>query len=1522
MHSRSAYRLTETTIVYAFDGWSKKACSFICEKPKRTNPGFLGLIFVYGAIFKKEKFRRVTGVMKRNRTNLLKYCARPKEEPALIGTVTLVLPPVAIPSNLPVILNTFKLQLEVLGKVDELSLLNSVTDLQRNGFISRVDQSFGDQQELKLTLYNNPVKTQDFYLNQHLMEQLFPFLVPMAADNVEAHLLWECCADRLPPAQQAEADDLVANSLKCQLKSYQAANVQWMIDRERGLVGVDIHPAVGEFHINARSGRLYFKANPQEFQSDANKILGGFLADEMGLGKTICALSLIRCHIPDDDIMPMPELLRSAGTLVVIPDTLVDQWAAEIEDHMPNHNYYIYKRAGLQGGKGVTTAELADFEIVLLSHSDLSTEYHLSSDGKETRQSSTNDRAYSHFTKIYWRRIVVDEIQKVQKPKRHPAELIAKISARFRWGMSGTPMAQKGIEDLENLTKLFPNMNDDMKDLAKRREKGEFHKHILFYPMIMRRNFKKVVNDELMIPPQIEFVVPVPFSFLEKILYDTTPMKCENIVALRELSSHLPPKQGSIQNLSDIRNSLLSEFDRDFMKLIRERLDRKVSLVLCKEDLDEGWTEADQFKSLELSNMDRSSLDACTSYKLFHTCSLLGYRDMAVEILKELLNAKKSALDKSLTRWKPHRRAVEEHMMEVRPWNNTISSTLSATYPILKRLKDQWEVILEWRKEICAALTEYAIPKSNAYSFSPNQLRNQFRISVLQRHYHEILNERTALLHGDKFYSKANYNSDELDDEFARARKMYASNGANDNVRAILIHSRLTANEREFLEKATNWSPKVMISENATLRKVFNNWDEYLKKWSKLAEFPVADMSATHLQAAVEDLDEKLRKLQKLEKNVLLSSTGPCSKEDLIGELGKQEYPLPSLHPEFVGEKLKGAASWGFKIDLIAKLVLHIIKKDETAKIILYSRYLPLISGAIKLLEENKVSCMQLETSDKNKKTKKHTILKFQTNPQMKVLFLNLKSQYCGLNLTISRYLILAEPDLNPVFAEQAKARSHRIGQTAETYVYNFVRDHSIEDRIFRLSHSKNPEWTEGSVSEDVDLESDMELLFQDNGQDFETLVEKSGIISDGFESIRDKIPLFLKKRNCKSTDFILPRNDGQFSYKIPNILRAEFLHWIKDNEGAGEGELEYESESVFAMSNGDTDESGDEESDTAVAESANMESESATAAAAQLRSSRSDSVDEGNAVIAQQQSDICQPESELFANAAMPHFEDDPFPTCTWKDNSCALDCLTTGLKHLQILIRKGGEDEKFLLHCGDSLLMEAFQWLSEESPSMGEVKFKLLQELHKTNPKVFFKEFNQFMPLQEAFAEVMKRVSAQVRTKPVCRCYRDMDVRNIQLKSLLVSDFDNSDISLVVSNSLRNIRCEVCNSKYVVLPPVLVLEAHNNSKVAAFDSVINVVSVDDRAEYHLVQVHYLNEGHFTACFSHGGNIWYYDGLNPRKCSLHNFGCNSMPSKVGDFHAHVLVLVREDFLKGCTQKRGHSDGDSDNLAFAKRPRQ
>ena len=87
---------------------------------------------------------------------------------------------------------------------------------------------------------------------------------------------------------------------------------------------------------------------------------------------------------------------------------------------------------------------------------------------------------------------------------------------------------------------------------------------------------------------------------------------------------------------------------------------------------------------------------------------------------------------------------------------------------------------------------------------------------------------------------------------------------------------------------------------------------------------------------------------------------------------------------------------------------------------------------------------------------RKRVIDEFQDDPEKKIFLISLKAGGVGLNLTAADYIFITDPWWNPAAEMQAISRAHRIGQDKKVFVYRFISENSIEEKIQQLQEKKS----------------------------------------------------------------------------------------------------------------------------------------------------------------------------------------------------------------------------------------------------------------------------------------------------------------------------------------------------------------------------------------------------------------------------------------------------------------------------------
>jgi SNF2 family DNA or RNA helicase len=155
-----------------------------------------------------------------------------------------------------------------------------------------------------------------------------------------------------------------------------------------------------------------------------------------------------------------------------------------------------------------------------------------------------------------------------------------------------------------------------------------------------------------------------------------------------------------------------------------------------------------------------------------------------------------------------------------------------------------------------------------------------------------------------------------------------------------------------------------------------------------------------------------------------------------------------SNHPVMVDENYREDSG---KFNEIIRNIDSII--SEGHKVLVFSSFVKHLELVKKQLETEKLEHTLLT----GESTKRENIVKaFQDNPSCRIFLISLKAGGVGLNLTAADYVFILDPWWNPASEEQAVSRAHRIGQDKNVFVYRFISENSIEEKIQTLQQRKS----------------------------------------------------------------------------------------------------------------------------------------------------------------------------------------------------------------------------------------------------------------------------------------------------------------------------------------------------------------------------------------------------------------------------------------------------------------------------------
>lgn len=189
---------------------------------------------------------------------------------------------------------------------------------------------------------------------------------------------------------------------------------------------------------------------------------GGFLCDEMGLGKTVQIISTI---------------LGNPGkrTLIVVPKSIVTQWAEEIENFAPGLKVLVHDGPN----RTIDSNEFLKYHIVITPYSVMVTK------GKTKVEDTI-------MHSITWGRIVLDEGHEIRNAKSKLSKSTCNLKSSIKWVVTGTPV-YNSIKDFVTLCNFFGIPKSHVQGLTKQ----------IQTTYVMRRTKEDVAkfNIRLELPP-------------------------------------------------------------------------------------------------------------------------------------------------------------------------------------------------------------------------------------------------------------------------------------------------------------------------------------------------------------------------------------------------------------------------------------------------------------------------------------------------------------------------------------------------------------------------------------------------------------------------------------------------------------------------------------------------------------------------------------------------------------------------------------------------------------------------------------------------------------------------------------------------------------------------------------------------------------------------------------------------------------------------------------------------------------
>lgn len=225
--------------------------------------------------------------------------------------------------------------------------------------------------------------------------------------------------------------------------------------------------------------------------------MGGILADDMGLGKTLQVIAMLCAEY---------ESGQEKSSLIVMPSSLVFNWAAEFERFAPHLR--VLTLTGTATQRNEKLQNLSAYDVILTSYDLL------------RRDIKSYESAFRY--------IILDEAHYIKNQATQNAKAVKKLEGDVRFALTGTPL-ENSIADVWSIFDfILPGYLLSYSKFKKHyetpiiRDKDEKllgRVHQLVAPFILRRLKKDVLTE---LPDKVESVVYCELEKEQRKLYEAT----------------------------------------------------------------------------------------------------------------------------------------------------------------------------------------------------------------------------------------------------------------------------------------------------------------------------------------------------------------------------------------------------------------------------------------------------------------------------------------------------------------------------------------------------------------------------------------------------------------------------------------------------------------------------------------------------------------------------------------------------------------------------------------------------------------------------------------------------------------------------------------------------------------------------------------------------------------------------------------------------------------------------------------
>ena len=184
-------------------------------------------------------------------------------------------------------------------------------------------------------------------------------------------------------------------------------------------------------------------------------------------------------------------------------------------------------------------------------------------------------------------------------------------------------------------------------------------------------------------------------------------------------------------------------------------------------------------------------------------------------------------------------------------------------------------------------------------------------------------------------------------------------------------------------------------------------------------------------------------------KKGILSTTGKRNRLGILAALLKLRQVC--IHPGLLRE-VNSHAIPSAKFELVKEKIIELM--DEGHKVVMFSQFTKMLDIIQEWITNQDYYYERIDGSITGK-DRQAAIERFQEKRGSGIFLISLKAGGVGINLTAADYVMHLDPWWNPAIESQATDRVHRMGQKNKVFVYKFIAEGTIEEKIQNLQGEK-----------------------------------------------------------------------------------------------------------------------------------------------------------------------------------------------------------------------------------------------------------------------------------------------------------------------------------------------------------------------------------------------------------------------------------------------------------------------------------